>query len=101
MNNKNDERKDMHYYESENTNNENCNFEFEFDINEADEYFMEDIRNVKDEDHEEEVYQKGFKDGYEKAKQELLDYIQKNKSQWNTNICKPRSININSNYKRR
>ena len=51
MNNKNDERKDMHYYESENTNNENCNFEFEFDINEVDEYFMEDIRNVKDEDH--------------------------------------------------
>lgn len=85
MNNRNSGRKDTHYYEDENENenetmnNKNCNFDFEFNIDEANEYFIKGMGNINDGDYE-EIYQKGFKDGYDKAKQELLDYIEKNKS---------------------
>lgn len=77
MKNGNNGIKDKHYYEEE-LNDKNQNFEFEFDINEADEYFIKGIGNIKNGDYE-EAYEKGFKDGYEKAKQEALDYLEKNK----------------------
>lgn len=76
MKNGNSGIKDSDYYED--MNDKNRNFEFEFDINEADEYFIKGIGNIKDADYE-EIYEKGFKDGYEKAKQEVLDYLEKNK----------------------
>lgn len=77
MKNENSGIKDKHYYEEE-LEDKNRNFEFEFDINEADQYFMKGIGNIKNGDYE-EIYNKGFKDGYEKAKQEALDYLEKNK----------------------
>lgn len=77
MKNGNSGIKDMDYYEEE-LNDKNHNFEFEFDIDEADQYFIKGIGNIKDGDYE-EIYEKGFKDGYEKAKQEALDYLEKNK----------------------
>lgn len=77
MKNSNNEMKDMHYND-EDMNNKNRNFEFEFDIDEADEYFIKGIENIKNRDYE-EIYEKGFKDGYEKAKQEALDYLEKNR----------------------
>ena len=68
------------------------NYNFEFDIDEADECFINGMGNIENEDecftngmgnieNEDckEVYQKGFKDGYEKAKQEVLVYMKKNK----------------------
>lgn len=79
MNNKNSGRKDQKDYEDDSMNNKNRNFDFEFDIEEANEYFINGMGNINDGDYE-EIYQKGFKDGYEKAKQEALDYIEKNKS---------------------
>lgn len=78
MNNKNSGRKDKKDYEDEVINNKNRNFDFEFDIEEANEYFINGMGNINDGDYE-EIYQKGFKAGYEKAKQEALDYIEKNK----------------------
>lgn len=78
MNNKNSGRKDQKDYEDESMNNKNRNFDFEFDIEEANEYFINGIRSSDEKDYK-EAYQKGFKDGYEKAKQEALDYIEKNK----------------------
>lgn len=76
MKNGNSGIKDSHHYED--MDDKNRNFEFEFDINEASEYFINEIGNIKNEDYE-EIYEKGFKDGYEKAKQEVLDYLEKNK----------------------
>lgn len=101
MNNKNGGRKDTHYYENEDQsmNSENCNFDFEFDIDETNECFIKGIENINDGDYE-EIYQKGFKDGYDKAKQELLDYIQKNKSSTKYKYMQVKSMNINSNHKR-
>jgi flagellar biosynthesis/type III secretory pathway protein FliH len=77
MKNGNSEIKDSFYYED--INDKNRNFEFEFDIDEAEEYFIKGIGNIKNVDYE-EIYEKGFKDGYEKAKQEALDYLEKNKN---------------------
>lgn len=37
---------------------------------------------------QEEAYDEGYKDGYEKAKQEVLDYIKKNKSCGHKCCCK-------------
>ncbi len=79
MDNKNNGRKYQKNCEDESMNNKNRNFDFEFDIEEANEYFINGMGNINDGDYE-EIYQKGFKDGYEKAKQEALDYIEKNKS---------------------
>lgn len=62
----------------EDMKDKNPNFEFEFDIDEADQYFLKGIGNIKNADYE-EIYEKGFEDGYEKAKQEALDYLEKNK----------------------
>lgn len=80
MKNGNSEIKDMHHihHHEEDMNNKNRNFEFEFDINEANEYLINGIGNIKDDNYE-EIYEKGFRDGYEKAKQEALDYLEKNK----------------------
>ena len=78
MNNKNSGRIDQKDYEDEGMNIKNRNFDFEFDIEEANEYFINGMGNINDGDYE-EIYQKGFKDGYEKAKQEALAYIEKNK----------------------
>ncbi|WP_160690422.1 hypothetical protein [Clostridium sp. C2-6-12] len=63
----------------EDIKDKNRNFEFEFDIDEADQYFLKGIGNIKDSDYE-EIYAKGFNDGYEKAKREALDYIEKYKN---------------------
>jgi len=68
---------DIHYYE-EDMNNKNRNFEFEFDIDKVNEYFINGIGNIQDGNYE-EIYEKGFRDGYEKAKQEALNYLEKNK----------------------
>ena len=78
MNNKSSERKDQKDYGDQGMNMKNRNFDFEFDIEEANEYFINGMGNINDGDYE-EIYQKGFKAGYEKAKQEALDYIEKKK----------------------
>lgn len=77
MNNKNSGRK-CPEDEYGNIKNYNLDFDIEFDIDKADECFINDMENSDNEDCN-EAYQEGFKDGYEKAKQEVLLYMKKNK----------------------
>ena len=91
MNNKKNGKNFISCYEDEcrSIKDKNCDFDlnldFEFDINETDEYFTNELENIHNEDNEDneesyqEGYQDGYKDGYEKAKQEVLDYMKKNK----------------------
>ena len=95
MNNKNGGIKCMNSYEDEcgSTKNKNCNFDFDIELNidEADECFINNMVNTDNEDCE-EMYQEGFKDGYDKAKQEVLVYMIKNKC---CIKCKKRSVSKN------
>jgi len=84
MNNKNSGREYINSYEDENGSikNKNYNFDFDIDIDETDKCF---INNMKKDDNEDcgelfkEGFIEGFKEGYEKAKQEVLVYMKKNK----------------------
>jgi len=57
---------------------ENFNFNCECDCDETDESFTTELEDINNKGYE-KGYQKGLKDGYEKAKQEVLDYMKKNK----------------------
>lgn len=85
MNNKNSGRKCMNCYEDEygSMTNNNYNFDFDIDMDEEDECFteedfMNDMANTCSEDMV-KIYKEGFKAGYEKARQEVLVYMKKNK----------------------
>jgi len=54
------------------------NFNCEYDCDETDESFTNELENINNKGYE-KGYQDGYKDGYEKAKQEVLDYMKKNK----------------------
>jgi len=107
MNNKNSGRKAMNCYEDEygSIKNNNYNFDLEFDMDEANECFMKDMEKSNNEDCEdsEEVYLEGFKDGYEKAIEEVLVYMKKNKCCFKCK-CKRksqvRSVNKNECFKK-
>ena len=107
MNNKNSGRKAMNCYEDEygSIKNNNYNFDLEFDMDEANECFMKDMEKSNNEDCEdsEEVYLEGFKDGYEKAIEEVLVYMKKNKCCFKCK-CKRksqvRSVNKNKCFKK-
>ena len=100
MNNKNSGGKIKSCYEDEcgSIKKENNNFDFEFDIDEANECFIKDMENTNSEECE-EVYEEGFKDGYEKAKQEVVAYMKKNKCCIKCKAkCKLRSIKKNKRF---
>jgi len=80
MNNKNSGTEYKNFYEDKHggRKNKNYNFDFEIDIDKADECFIDSMENADNEDCG-EVYKEGFKDGYEKAKLEVLVYMKKNK----------------------
>jgi len=105
MNNKNSGRKAVNYYEdkSESMKNNNYNFDLELDMNEANECFIKDMEKNNDEKCEdsEEAYIEGFKDGYERAVEEVLVYMKKNKCCFKCKRkSKVRSINKNKCFKR-
>ena len=80
MDNKNNESEFMgcYEYEYESIKDENLDCDYECDFDEADEYFTNELENIRKEGYE-KGYKNGYKDGYEKAKQEILDYMKKNK----------------------
>ena len=105
MNKKNSGRKDMNCYKDERggIKNNNYNFELEFDMDAANECFIKDMEKINYEDGEdsEAVYQEGFKDGYEKAIEEVLVYMKKNKCCIKCKCkSKVRTINKNKRFKK-
>jgi len=84
MNNPNSGREYINCYEDEHgsAKNKNYNFDFDIDINEADECFINNVEKNDNKDCEEvfkEGFKEGFTEGYEKAIQEILVYMKKNK----------------------
>jgi len=67
------------YYEEDlgSTNYKNFNFNYEVDFDETDQYFTNQLENIQNDGYK-KGYQEGYTDGYEKAKEEILDYIEKN-----------------------
>ena len=100
MDYKNSGRKFKSYDEDEcgSIKKENYNLDFEFDIDEANECFIKDMENSNSEECE-ELYEEGFKEGYEKAKQEVVVYMKKNKCCIKCKPkCKQKSIKKNKRF---
>jgi hypothetical protein len=77
---------------------ENYDFDFDFDFDEIDQCLTNELEDIDNEGYE-KAYQDGCKDGYEKAKQEVLYYMKKNKFciKCKRN-CKLRDINKNKYF---
>lgn len=65
---------------------EEYDFDFNFDFNEIEQCFTNEPNDIDNDLYEkgyekgcEDGYEKGYTDGYEKAKQEVLHYMKKNK----------------------